>query len=269
MAQMNMLLASTLVLAGRVLSQPVLSEEQAKGSMIRRHQESSTDSAIGLGAHGEMSLMHMNRSTPKDREISDCNRDYNVGTTNSDTCTKGEHIYSSDLCIKAATKLRKEVAPIAEWIINIDHVNPSNHPKGCLLFQDKVYYNPTQPNPEAYEGSPICWREKYPRATPAAGNTAGTCTSDFAVITDVRECNEAWQCIAGTDSCRKQDFRNGALPANMVGDPAHKCANCEVADKPRGCYIGTDDGCYGFNYGIHGTDTSATSVAATSICMIA
>jgi len=260
MAQMNMLIASILVLVGQVLSAPVLSEEQVKGSMIRRHQDSSTDSAIGLGAHGEMSLL---QSAPKDREISDCDHDYNVGTTNSDTCTKGEHINDSDLCLKAAVKLRKETAPHAEFFINISTVDPSNRPKGCHLFEDKVYYNPTQPNPEAFEGAPICWREKYPHAVPAAGNTAGTCPTGFATIMSVEECAEAWKCNVGTDACRKQDFRNGAKP---VADPNHRCANCEVDDKPRGCYVGTDDGCFGFNYGV--ISTAATSTAATSICKL-
>lgn len=249
------LAASILAILGDAQAAPATPEEQLKGSIIRRHKDSSE---IHLGPSGEMSLLHR-----EDPSSDRCNHNYNLGTENSNTCIKGVHIEHPDDCVFAASGLGPgyKAAPKEKFVVTPgrngwstplameNYVAP--YPKNCFALNGVVYFNPTETSPTAWQGTPVCERELYPKASPSTSNPAGQCPQDFEPITDFTECTEAWSCVEGNSGCREADFENAARVTSQT--------------KPKGCYRETN-GCFNFNH--IGAAPTGTVSGATTMCKL-
>lgn len=250
MRRTRMLAASLLIVlgAGHGATSSAVSDEPLKGSIIRRHPLQDT-SEVHLSATGEMSIMQ--RQDP----VNDyCDHSFILGTPNSNTCTKGAPITHPETCEHAArnvTGLR--LAPPKEFVVHNGWKSPLSFPKNCFVDDGVVYFNPTEPSPSVWKGTPLCQRELYPSAKQdynSAAVSTITCPVDFEAITTYSDCMKASACNEGVNGCKMPDFVNAAP--------------FESQKRPKGCYREAD-GCFNFNH-IKGTPTE--TVVGQAVCQL-
>lgn len=249
------------MLTSVVSAAQVVSQEE--GAMMRR-QKSESMKSIDMGAHGEL-MMHKTEGEMQPQtggketlkppgETSYCDEVYPRGTDNSNDCITGVPIERQEDCRHAAGAINLPTADPSKWLINDGFVNPNPYPKNCFIFQDTVFFNPTESNrTSGWTGTPICQNIIYKNGTTGLDSdaTSGGCTGDYEAISSYAECEWAHDCQWGNMYCQITTFANNAFTSQ---------------DAPRGCYRNSL-GCYGYNAAtaaVTGTLTGMTPVCRLS-----
>lgn len=256
MAHMHALAVLFLVLIGLGHAVPVLTTEQLKSSIVRRHHEDSAE--VHFGASGEMSLLH--REEP-------CDHDYHLGVNASNSCDEqgASQITDPDECKKAAERLGSAwtIAPTTAFTKDGgSNTDPLPFPKYCFAIGGLVYFNPTAVDqiPTAFTGQPVCDRPLHPIASGTAA--AKTCPTGFEPILNFTSCKDALVCVMGGSGCADEPFKDldevnymtGNLPTTRSGE-----------DLPNGCFVEATTGCFSFNPSATGTATG-TAAGDASVC---
>jgi len=267
-----MLAASILALLGHVI---------ANDSIIRRHP-TQEETSVHLTATGQLQQLVKAQDgiTTKvaSGNINGCNIYYTFGDDDSNTCSKSytvndpAPVTDPDECEQAVAYLPGgaassspsgiTMANLSQYVVDNGWENPLPYTKNCFLNTytdanfplptDTVYYNPTQTEPTAYKGKPVCKREKYPSGTAnTVSSTAGVCPTDFEVITSVADCHKAFVAVLGKDGCQEAKFEDGAV-------------DWKPTDRPKGCYREPTTGCFNFNH----IATEGTAVQGNVVCKV-
>lgn len=201
-----------------------------------------------------------------------CDRDWHVMVTDSctggedgcDACTVGALSWNPKDCEDAADS---KSGPLPynmsdDWMLNISEVNPILHPKGCFLDTSstpwKIKYNPSESSIDGLTitGRKICMRQLYVNGTantdsPAACTGAG---AGYVPILDYDACWDAMTCHKGDRAPKLDAFRLNTT-------------NWSPANRPRGCFVKTSTGEWGFNW-IHrtGGEVDSSLPDSSAIC---
>jgi len=261
MALLAMLAALMLSLLGHSLATviEVASDAQLKSSIIRRHPDHGLEgSVVIVSSSGELI------QESQEPGITYCNHDFIKGTENSNTCPSGSTpIAKPATCAHAAGYLKASdgfVAmgggpPSATFTVNNDWVADATlpYPKNCFAMANgSVFFNPSEPTPTNFSGTPICMRQKFPKGGDNDGTETGGCPADFEPIRDYSSCMAAFECDEGNAGCMIPDFENNA---NFVTKKA-----------PKGCYRETN-GCFNFNK-FGGAISELGTVTGTPVCKL-
>jgi len=219
---------------------------------VMRRQMSNQDIHLHVGSHGEMNSLSaepieaasslMERGEPLTPY---CNTFYPLGTPDTNNCRLNhKKIQRKEDCEMAASKLGLPQAPAIRtpemaaigiggyaFQIDDDTENPDPFPKGCLVWNNSAYWNPTDSvRTSGWQGTPICWQPVYLHGNLSEDSDTG-CSGEYEKISVWNECKWAKECEWGGMQCVDPNFLNNAYSTHLA---------------PRGCYQDTI-GCYGYN----------------------
>lgn len=252
MAHMHVLAVLFLVFIDLGHAVPVLTTDQLKSSIVRRHHEDSAE--VHFGSSGEMSLLH--RTEP-------CDHDYHLGAEASNSCDEQDavQVVDPDVCRGAAVRLGSayKMAPITEFQKDGgSNAAPLPFPKYCFAINGSVYFNPTPTDqlPTVFTGQPVCDRKLYPIAKGTAA--AKTCPPGFEPILNFTSCKDALYCVDGGSGCADDPFK-------AADEVNYRTENLPTENLPKGCFAEAGTGCFSFNP-IETGAVTGTVAGDASIC---
>jgi len=237
-------------------------DDQLKNSIIRRHDVKAGLSEVLLDSAGEVKFQGRvtpaaDQSDPVPTEVSNsfCNHDFVRGQKDTNTCDRGVPIITEDGCRHAATYLKTngETVDAAADHSFVKAVNEGGaaalpFPKGCFIHEGKVFLNPTEPEPDAWQGTPLCQRLLYP--------TLSECTGEFEAITTAEDCLLAASCVEGLDGCKKPE-----LEYHLQTDMKKP----HLTNRPKGCFREPTTDCFNFN---HLASEPSAKVQGKQVCQL-
>jgi len=140
-------------------------------------------------------------------------------------------------CIEAANKKNLTMGPETRpdaftyaFEIDDDFANPDPFPKNCFVFNNTVYFNPTDSPQTNFTGTPICWTPIYLKGNLSVDSDTG-CGGDYEPISNWTECKWAKECEWGGMHCEDSHFLED---------------DYSTGSAPRGCFQNALH-CYGYN----------------------